>query len=209
MSPKQRRGQLHTVYDIILPVISVPQLHLVTHTYEEKSTVQHHKPSFTSTKQLHNHFSLFRAWVNSSPFSWKLHFIYLSYYYIHEWSTEHVHHESERTVYPKMKIMDYLGCFSCHSIAVLHFCLHVEDISNNFGNQTVSVLLTWLLYFFVYLLTNFLQNNLFCEKDMRRSTWWHNFHFCVDYPLKSSQHCFSQHKLIFCKCLYCLRSFVI
>ncbi len=172
MSPKQRRGQLHTVYDIILPVISVSQLHLVTHTYEEKSTVQHHKPSFTSTKQLHNNFLLFRAWVNSRtcPFSWKLNLIYLSFYYIYRWSTEHVLHESERTVYPKKKIMDYLGCSSCHSIAVLHFCLHVEGISNNFGNQTVSVLLTWLFYFFVYLLTNILQNIFFCEKDMRRST---------------------------------------
>ncbi len=73
--------------------------------------------------------------------------------------------------------------------AVLHFCLHGEDIWNNFGNQTVSGLIDfWLfLFFLVYLLTNILHNIFFCENDMRRSTWWHNFHFCVDYPLRRSQ----------------------
>ncbi len=115
-------------------------------------------------------------WFGVVLYSWMIHRTY-------------VLHESERTVHTKMKILDHLGYSSCHSML---YCISVfmgKIFEIILVTKQFRVLLTfdYFYFFLVYLLTNILHNIFFCENDMRRSTWWHNFHFCVDYPLRRSQ----------------------
>lgn len=142
------------MYDIIFPVISVSQLHLLCTPLRRR--VQYNITSSHLQVGLPNNFTIIfivqgkgklkNVFIFMKPtFSLSVYLLYS--WMIHRTSSPWVKKDSPQS---KMKIMDYLGCSSCHSIAVLHFCLHVEDISYNVGKQTVSGLIDLIILFCLF-----------------------------------------------------------